>query len=53
MSDEYEDDEEWFCTWCGGDGYQENDDPLWYGDVDLVPCECCQGTGKREYQTIF
>ena len=52
---DYEDDDdlETFCTWCGGDGTQENDDPLWYGDVDYVPCECCNGTGLRKHQVIF
>lgn len=47
-------DEELACTWCCGDGFQENDDPLWHGfDVDFVPCECCGGTGLRKHQTVF
>jgi DnaJ-class molecular chaperone len=47
-------DDELECTWCGGDGVQENDDPLWYGfDDDWIPCECCNGTGLRKHQTIF
>ena len=52
---EYEDcDDELACTWCGGDGVQENDDPLWHGfDTDWIPCECCGGTGLRKHQTIF
>jgi len=52
IDDEYDD--EWYCTWCGGDGMQENDDPLWYGsDADFISCECCNGTGLRKHQTIF
>jgi len=51
--DDYDDDE-LECTWCGGDGMQENDDPLWHGfDVAEIPCECCSGTGLRKHQTIF
>ena len=41
------------CTWCGGTGKQDNDDPLWYGDVAEVPCTACRGTGQRKNQTIF
>lgn len=52
--DDYFDDDELECTWCGGEGMQENDDPLWHGfDVDFIPCECCNGTGLRKHQTIF
>lgn len=51
--DDYYDDE-LECTWCGGEGMQENDDPLWHGfDVDFIPCECCNGTGLRKHQTVF
>ena len=49
--DEMDDDLE--CTWCGGSGMQENDDPLWYGSVYEVPCTACNGTGKREHQWLF
>jgi DnaJ-class molecular chaperone len=52
FDDDYDDELE--CTWCGGEGWQENDDPLWYGfDVDWIPCQCCAGTGLRKHQTIF
>lgn len=53
--DVYDDyDDELDCTWCGGEGIQENDDPLWYGfDRDWIPCQCCDGTGLRSRQTIF
>lgn len=49
----YEDPDELPCTWCGGEGWQENDDPLWYGDADEVPCTACSGTGLRKNQTVF
>lgn len=47
--------EEWECTFCGGDGYAEVDDPLWddcdeYGWGD---CSACGGTGLRKHQTVF
>lgn len=52
--DFYDDDDELECTWCGGEGIQENDDPLWYGfDRGWIPCECCNGTGLRKHQTVF
>jgi DnaJ-class molecular chaperone len=52
--DEWDYYDELDCTWCGGEGIQENDDPLWHGfDVDYIPCQCCNGTGLRRYQTIF
>lgn len=48
------DDDNAVCSWCGGDGEQENDDPLWHGfDVDFIPCECCAGTGLSKFQTVF
>ena len=52
--DDEEFDPEWSCTWCGGDGWMENDDPLWHGfDKDEIPCSACNGTGLRKHQTIF
>lgn len=50
-SEEYED-EDLDCTWCGGEGMEENPDPLWY-DGDYIPCTACAGTGKRSHQTVF
>jgi DnaJ-class molecular chaperone len=41
------------CTHCGGEGEQENDDPLRYGDVWMVPCVACRGTGNRRDQWLF
>lgn len=55
--DEYDgyyddDDEAPTCSWCGGEGIQENHDPLWYGfDRDWIPCEACNGRGHS--QTIW
>lgn len=34
--DELDDFDEECCSWCGGEGLQENDDPLWYGDRKSV-----------------
>jgi len=51
---EFYEDEDAPCSWCGGEGMQDNDDPLWYGfDKDMIPCRCCDGTGLRSHQTIF
>lgn len=53
---DYEDpDDEWACTFCGGDGYTEVDDPLW-DDCDefgIGECSACSGTGLRKHQTVF
>jgi DnaJ-class molecular chaperone len=47
-------DDELDCTWCGGEGEEENDDPFWYGfDVEFIPCGACNGTGLRKHQTVF
>lgn len=55
--DDFDDDDndigERDCTWCGGDGLMDNDDPLWYGAAELVNCSACNGTGMRKHQTIF
>jgi DnaJ-class molecular chaperone len=40
------------CTFCGGEGIEENDDPLWY-DGDWITCRACGGSGKRSDQTLF
>ena len=50
----YYEDDELECTMCGGEGFEENDDPLWYGfDKGLIECRACGGTGDRKHQTIF
>lgn len=54
--DDYDDEYgmEWACTRCGGEGIQENDDPLWHGfDTPFIDCEACNGTGERKHQTVF
>lgn len=53
LDDDPENDDEWFCTYCGGDGVMDNDDPVFYGHDDPLPCSACDGTGLRERQTIF
>lgn len=40
------------CTYCGGEGWQESDDPLWDG-ADEVPCRACGGSGERRHQSVF
>jgi len=52
--DYFDDDDEWECTWCGGEGF--DDDPNWGDWVDehgLAPCKACNGTGLRKHQTLF
>ena len=54
--DYYEDegDDEYECVICGGDGYIENPDPMWYGfDVAEIPCDSCGGSGLRKDQTYW
>lgn len=51
--DWHEDEDDLPCTWCGGEGLKENDDPLWHGDAVLINCEACHGTGLRKHQTVF
>ena len=52
--DEFYDDDDLECTMCGGEGIEDNDDPLWYGfDRDWINCRACNGTCKRKHQTIF
>lgn len=56
--DEYDDDsgdDEWACTRCGGEGWDQVDDPLW-DDCDEFgygPCSACRGTGERRHQWVF
>lgn len=40
------------CAWCGGEGWQEPDDPLAEG-YDDVPCKSCDGTGLACRQVIW
>jgi hypothetical protein len=52
--DDYDD--EWECTWCGGDCYTECDDPIQCcrRHVNgMCPCGACGGTGLRKNQAVF
>lgn len=51
--DDVIDDDDWACTFCGGDGTMENDDQVFYGHNRDIPCSACGGTGERKHQTIF
>jgi hypothetical protein len=54
--DDYEDpDDEWACTFCGGEGDGEVDDPLWdeCDEFGWGECSACGGTGLRKHQTVF
>ena len=50
--DYYDDIDSLDCTYCGGDGDVENDDPLWY-DGDYRTCPSCNGSGKRKDMTLW
>lgn len=53
IDDDYGD--EWACTWCDGEGFDEVDDPM-LDDCDEFgwgKCSACNGTGLRKHQTIF
>ena len=56
------DDEQWDedpdgdpCTRCGGEGFDQVDDPFWdeCDEHGWGPCCACQGTGLRRYQWVF
>jgi DnaJ-class molecular chaperone len=40
------------CSWCGGEGIAESDDPMW-DDDDWVRCPSCGGSGRAEDMTIW
>ena len=57
-----DDDDEWDpdltdCSWCGGDGYTECDDPIQccrrHDDYGLCPCGACNGSGLARDQTLW
>ena len=55
FDDGCDDDDEYACTLCGGEGFSEVDDP-WWDECDEFgwgPCEACRGTGERRYQCVF
>ena len=50
--EDYLDPDEKPCLVCGGEGYMENPDPLWYGfDVDEIVCTSCRGSGLAKDMT--
>ena len=40
------------CTWCGGDRWQEGDEPGW-DDGEMARCKACGGSGLLRKQTVF
>ena len=50
-------DEDRHCTHCGGEGYDECDDPIQctrlHTSDGLCPCGACGGTGLGKDQTIW
>lgn len=52
---DYDDDPD--CTICGGEGYDECDDPIQCCQAhtagDLCPCKGCGGSGLAKDQTIW
>lgn len=51
---QWEDDEEFDCTHCGGEGEcEEGSDPLGRCPEEPHPCHACGGSGDRKDQTIF
>lgn len=59
MSDRYYDDWEWEdgdCSWCGGDGMTECDDPIQCMNVHsggYCECSACNGSGLASEQWIW
>jgi hypothetical protein len=53
--DDWDEDDDYACTHCGGEGFGQVDDPLWdycdeFGEGE---CPACDGTGLRSRQTVF
>ncbi len=55
--DDYDDeyDDELACTHCGGEGFDQVDDPFWdeCDEFGWGPCTSCRGTGLRSHQWVF
>lgn len=50
-----EDDDDFSCTRCGGEGFDQVDDPFWdeCDEFGWGPCCACHGTGQRRHQWVF
>lgn len=47
-----EPDDDTECLVCGGEGFIDNPDPLWYGfDVKTIRCTSCNGSGLAKDMT--
>ena len=49
-------DDEPDCSWCGGDGWEECDDPIqctYRHDWREHPCPACGGSGLAKDQTLW
>jgi DnaJ-class molecular chaperone len=52
--DDYEQDDNWPCTHCNGEGVcTDGADPLGNCPDEPHRCHACRGSGAREDQTIF
>ena len=50
LNDDFEYEPE--CLVCGGEGFIDNPDPLWYGfDVKEIRCTSCGGSGLAKDMT--
>jgi len=50
-----DEDDDFACTHCGGEGFREVDD-IWWDECDQFgfgPCTSCRGTGERKHQRVF
>lgn len=55
---EYDDRDEYECTWCSGEGsFWGNElpgyDAGWHDPDQQYPCPACHGTGNRTDQVLF
>lgn len=55
LDGEWDDDDGFSCTHCGGEAYVQVEDPFW-DECDQFgwgPCTSCRGTGERRHQWVF
>lgn len=52
---DYDEDDLGACSHCGGEGWDQVDDPLWdeCDEFGYGPCGSCHGTGERRHQWVF